>query len=402
MMLAVSAGAATSESFYAELRPFERFADVLDPSVFSRVPSDWLLVLTDVRGSTRAIEAGRYKDVNALGVASIVAVNNALPGLRVPFVFGGDGATLLVPGSRRAAVEVALRGLRDVSREAFELELRTAMVPIAELERAAHSIAVARFRASPSVSFAMFAGDGLTVAEAWIKDATVGRRFAVEPEGDRHADLTGFECRWQPIPAAEGQVVSLLVGALDRDPDAARRTYRNVIERIDHLLESHSARPPLGEERLRLSPVTSSFAQEARLRSGAAEGAAYRARVRQTQLATAIGKLALGLGFAVGGFDGRRYRREALANSDFRKFDEMLRMVLDMNDGACAALTEYLDAEHAAGKLAYGLHRSAAALMTCFVTSYAGDHVHFIDGADGGYAMAAKQLKRQLARRSPS
>jgi hypothetical protein len=35
--------------------------------------------------------------------------------------------------------------------------------------------------------------------------------------------------------------------------------------------------------------------------------------------------------------------------------------------------------------------------MTCLVFSLAqGRHVHFIDGADGGYALAARQLKAQL------
>ena len=38
-----------------------------------------------------------------------------------------------------------------------------------------------------------------------------------------------------------------------------------------------------------------------------------------------------------------------------------------------------------------------AALMTCFVRSYQGNHVHFVDGSNGGYALAAKQLKAQLA-----
>jgi hypothetical protein len=35
--------------------------------------------------------------------------------------------------------------------------------------------------------------------------------------------------------------------------------------------------------------------------------------------------------------------------------------------------------------------------MTCFVRAYRGNHVHFVDGSDGGYALAARALKAQLA-----
>ena len=34
--------------------------------------------------------------------------------------------------------------------------------------------------------------------------------------------------------------------------------------------------------------------------------------------------------------------------------------------------------------------------MTCVITRYEGDHVHFVDGSDGGYALAAKRMKEQL------
>ena len=43
----------------------------------------------------------------------------------------------------------------------------------------------------------------------------------------------------------------------------------------------------------------------------------------------------------------------------------------------------------------FGLHRQAAALMTCFVPSATHDHIHFVDGAMGGYAMAAQALKTE-------
>jgi hypothetical protein len=46
------------------------------------------------------------------------------------------------------------------------------------------------------------------------------------------------------------------------------------------------------------------------------------------------------------------------------------------------------------GVVRYGTHRQQAAMMTCFAPSPANPtHVHFIDGADGGYAVAATAMK---------
>ena len=59
-------------------------------------------------------------------------------------------------------------------------------------------------------------------------------------------------------------------------------------------------------------------------------------------------------------------------------------------------LVAYLDALLASGRAFYGLHAAPAALMTCLVFDYGHDHFHFVDGADGGYALAAKGMKEQI------
>jgi hypothetical protein len=85
-----------SKLFYKNLTPFQNFREVTNLNHDQELPADWWVVLTDIVGSTRAIEQNRYKDVNLLGASSIVAVMNNLKGREVPFVFWGDGATILV------------------------------------------------------------------------------------------------------------------------------------------------------------------------------------------------------------------------------------------------------------------------------------------------------------------
>ena len=147
-------GDATTERFFADLPPLVRFADALRVESYQAAPRDWDVIVTDVMGSTKAIGEGRYKDVNALGVASIVALRNALRDVDLPFVFGGDGATALCPASRRERVERTLRGVRKMASEAFELALRVAIVPIGELVDAGHPVLVARLRTSEHVAWA--------------------------------------------------------------------------------------------------------------------------------------------------------------------------------------------------------------------------------------------------------
>jgi hypothetical protein len=100
-------------------------------------------------------------------------------------------------------------------------------------------------------------------------------------------------------------------------------------------------------------------------------------------------------GVAAAGFDPARYRRELVENTDFRKFDDGLRMTLDCTPALADQIEVRLSKAREDGSVRFGIHRQAAALMTCFVPSPTrSDHVHFVDGAAGGYAVAAQALKR--------
>ena len=85
-----------------------------------------------------------------------------------------------------------------------------------------------------------------------------------------------------------------------------------------------------------------------------------------------------------------------ITNTDFRKFDELLRMVISGTRAQQAELREYLQKLHQQKKIVYGIHASPKALVTCLVFHHQNEHIHFLDGTKGGYAMAAVELKQQI------
>ncbi len=267
--------------------------------------------------------------------------------------------------------------------------MRVALVPVAAVRAHGLDVRVARFGPSPNLSYAMFSGGGLGWAEAAMKRG----EFAVEvaPSGTQ-PDLTGLSCRFEEIPSARGVILSVLVvPARDADPV----TFRKLIEDVIGLVERSpdAGRPvPAGGPPLRWPPAGAEF--EAR----AQRGGSLMKRRAAVLAYTLFAYLIMRFGISVGGFVPKTYVRQVVENSDFRKYDDGLRMILDCTSELERALTQRLTEAAAAGIARYGLHRQDAAMMTCFTPSaLRSDHVHFIDGARGGYASAATALKATAA-----
>ena len=94
--------------------------------------------------------------------------------------------------------------------------------------------------------------------------------------------------------------------------------------------------------------------------------------------------------------DWGAYKARLVANTDCRKFDDVLRMVIAGSVEQRTRLRARLEALRDAGRIAFGMHVSDSSLITCIITDYTFDHVHFLDGSNGGYAAASIELKAQL------
>jgi hypothetical protein len=384
--------------FYEDLPVFDEFAGIAEAAQYRPLPEDWHLVVTDIERSTAAVAEGRYKQVNIVGAASIVAVLNAIRPRKVPFVFGGDGAVLAVPEAVLPAVRQALITTKRMAQREFGLTLRVGIVPVREIHAAGPRALVARYRVSPYYTQAVFSGGGVAAAESWVKDADQGWRYQVKDEAvDLAGPFAGLECRWDDIPSPHGETITLVVRALDADPERRAAVYRDVLERIASIYGDLDDCRPVRLDVMRLARSDRKLASEVRVRTSGGGWLRRAAYWVWLKMQMAVGYIVFPRGWRFSGTDWGQYQRDVVANTDCRKFDDVLRQVLSGTPEQRQELSRFLDGRYAAAELVYGIHAARAALMTCVIFNRQGEHVHFVDGADGGYALAAQQMKEQLA-----
>jgi DUF3095 family protein len=378
-----------TDVFYGRIPVFRGFTSLMDPKLYSPLPDDWTIGVADIVESTKAIAAQRYKAVNMAGAAVIAAVTNALQGREFPFVFGGDGASFAVaPGDLQLARD-ALAATAAWVKEDLDLSMRVALVPVAAVRAQGLDVRVARFGPSANLSYAMFSGGGLGWADAAMKRG----EFSVEAAAPgSQPDLSGLSCRFEEIPSSRGVILSVLVlPARGADPAAFRKAIEDIIGLVER---SPDAGRPVPEQGPPLRWPPQGLEYEAR----AARGGPLATRRAVVLAVTLWAYVVMRFGIKVGNFVPKNYTRQVVENSDFRKYDDGLKMILDCTQELEKELAQRLKAAATAGILRYGLHRQDAAMMTCFTPSVMrSDHVHFIDGASGGYATAATALKAMAA-----
>jgi len=381
--------------FIASLPSLKGFRELADMTRFAPLPNDWRLYCCDVADSTTAIEAGRYKAVNMAGAACIMAAINAADGKEIGYVFGGDGATIAAPNALAPAIDAALARTRRLSREALGLDMRVGTVPLDEIRARGADARIAMLELSPGNRTALFFGGGAQLTDALVKGDAEGSYLL--PEADPEPpDLEGLSCRWEPLTARHGSMLCLLVSARAEQPRVQTKIYREILAGIEQALapDRHAARPVRADNmRFRWPPRGIGLELQATRGSSAAW---KHGLFLYTQ--SFFQSLAERFDWHMGNYHAPVYRAELRANSDYRRFDDMLRMILDVTPDQHAAITELLAEAHRRGNILYGTHRSDAALMTCLLFDLKESrHIHFIDGIEGGFTRAARAWKAQAA-----
>ncbi|MBZ9656225.1 DUF3095 family protein [Phyllobacterium lublinensis] len=331
-------------------RTYSDFSSILDYSAYEPLPDDWLIGITDVVDSGSAIRRGAYEDVNYAGVSVIAAVGNSWGSYDFPFTFGGDGAAFALPAEGVEQATGALRQVAALAETKFGLTLRAGLLRVSEIRAHGHDVRVARYAASSRASFSMFAGGGLKWAERELKKG----RYAVEAAAmSPKPDLKGLSCDWLPIPNRHGMILSLLVEPTE---STSSETFAALARRILAIFDA-SARQghPLPEK-----PPTPKEPN------------------RHVDDATWL---------------------EVALHSDFKKYDDVLRLTLDCSEEQAVAAEIVLKEAAERGEINFGMHRQSHAVMTCLVPAASPQsHLHFLDGQDGGYSKAAEMLNRMRSR----
>ncbi|MDX2212216.1 MAG: DUF3095 domain-containing protein [Oculatellaceae cyanobacterium bins.114] len=390
-----------NDDFYANLPHVQNLVGAIEPDNFVAVPNDWYIIITDITNSTQAIASGKYKEVNLLGASSIAAILNIAGEVEVPFVFGGDGAELLIPSSLLAKVKEVLVAVQRVARSQFDLYLRVGILPVSAVIAAGFEVKIAKLQVSENYSQVLITGGGIAYATEFIKEYSIPDIYQLRRRRKLlEADFSGLECRWQDIPSRHEEVLTLQVLAIAHSHEKNYQVYRNVLHEIEQIYGSNQNFHPVTPNHLHLTFQSKQLMAETKLRAASKKQLAKQIYLLQIKLVNVLGSLFMAFKLVLDGMNWGLYKRIVVNSTDHQKFDDMLRLVISGNVSQRTNLLHYLDEEYSKGNLVYGFHISDRLLMTCLVFERGGRQVHFIDGADGGFAEAAKTLKERMLQKS--
>lgn len=362
---------------------------LMEEHLFSRVPDNWHVIITDVKNSTRASLEGLHETVNLVATGSIVAVLNIVykANLTVPFFFGGDGATFIIPPTILDATMRALLMHRENTLANFNIDLRVGQVPVAEVYENQHSLNICKFRTSEMFAIPVVLGRGLLYVEKKIKGPDY--IFAELPETEEELDLSGMQCRWDKIkpPVTNYEVVSLLVIA--REGAKQSLAFKKVMDRVDEIYGAAQTRKPISVGKLKLKGTLAKIGLEMRVRMGGFKPF----NVLKTWATTSLGY------FYFRTKKGKFYLASLVDMSDTLVIDGKINTVITGTAHQRELLEAALGEIERDGEILYGLYVSKESVMSCYVRNMNDKHIHFVDGAEGGYTKAAGVLKKKMGLR---
>ncbi len=385
--------------FYEKLSTFRNFRDFTNLNLYLDAPEDWYVVITDVVNSTKAIEKGEYKYVNMASALSLVAAINLNPNVKLPFIFGGDGITLLIPKSMLSDIQSVLSDNRDLVQKTFNLKLRVGCLPISKIYEAGYELKIAKYQISSKYCQILIIGNGIDYAEYLVKSDDESANYLIPDNYEPHkkADYSGFACPFEDFISHKEEVLSLIIKVKGENFQSQRYIYQEIISKMEFIFGSFEECHPLS-------------ASKSKFKFTGVKAERVKALIRLNLARTnRLNKNLINLIFKIHFFIKQTHmkilcrffnaQKVIINHSDYKKFDGSLKMTISCYTEQREQFKIYLQKLKQEDKIYFGLHISNRALVTCLIGN---QEVHLVDAADGGYALAAKQMKHQIAEDSKS
>lgn len=363
---------------------------------FEPVPSDWCIIMTDIVDSTVHFKAEKYQEINLIAVSSVSVVLNTAKhyGVTVPFVYGGDGATFVIPPVMLSLCKQRLATLKTNTMKSFGMDLRVSIIPMSAVNEAGFPIRVAKLHISSHYQQAIFLGEGIRYAESLMKHSPE----YLLPKNTKHKpiDLSGLECRWSAIfpPRPEDEVLSLIV--LPTGGEEPEIIFDKTLDELERIYGSFEERHPIHPRVL--SPTTNlkTILHSSHLRFGDAKFFYI--------LTTLFSGFFKWSSQHIRAFFHRAFRGsypDMSTSSDTLKIDNSLKTIFAGTPEKRVELLKWLDKMEKEGDLIYGLNVAKSSVMTCYIKELQNTHIRFIDGFGGGYTLASVGLKKKIKERLP-
>lgn len=359
-----------------------------DETLFFNLPKTWSIVVTDIENSTAAVENGAHNDVNLSATGSIVTVLNTLKTIKkkieIPFFFGGDGSTFIIPNSVLEPVLNALNNYSQHIKKTLQLNLRVGHFGVEKVYANNVTLKISKLRHNNYFTTPVVLGNGLKYAEHIIKD---GFKAADTNSENAAPNLQGMECRWDEIyPNETGKkVICLLVDCKNENEQA--EIYGTIMKEIDLIFGNLEKRNPISSLKLKLNTSLANIRKEMYVKLGK-HNLLY---LITNWIITLIGKLYFKFFKA-----GKLYKYRITQLSDTIMLDGFLNTVISGTDEQIGELKILLDNLELKNKIIYGMHITHASIMSCYIEDRAKKHIHFVDGTEGGYTSAAILFKEKL------
>ena len=224
-------------------------------------------------------------------------------------------------------------------------------------------------------------GDGLIYAERKIKGPDyMFAAFLLL----KNLDLSGMQCRWDRIKPPENsfEVISLLVIA--REGVQQSMAFKKVMDSVDEIYGEPQTRSPITVGKLKLKATLAKIGLE--MRHAWVVSGHFIVRI---WIKTSVGY------FYFKTKKGKVYLHNLVDMSDTLVIDGRINTVISGTSQQREQLETALSKIEPDGEIFYGLYVSKESVMSCYVRNLNDRHIHFVDGAEGGYTKAAGVIKQK-------